>query len=561
MSPVNQFPDFMDEGYSHKRFLKALGADILEIFSRLKENRLRRFSWQLGTCIPICVFGPSGYMTTHQLLLEDISLITDGTCTRARGCLSELRRFRRLKRFSWKGINMKHDCDALNNLLRSNCRNLKAIELHFVRKEGHEEQDNATSKFTSLVLKSAPDSLLRFESLRSLSLCHISFRSAYEELAFALNFSQLLSLKLIHCAFVVPFIEAVVDSNKEIKLKTFEIVFRGKSDVKLKNGGHPLQKFLTSFVGLEELNISLQNAPIPFLGAIIHHKLTLRSLIQHERYIVRDNSSDYFNEERDFSLTPGTGHINVREYCDLETVGLCVQPSHLKEQLKHVSLQMRWKLLHLRLSGSDDMDINIKADVEEALLQEILCIRQGVYHEFDHEFDFEVAIAGAYGDDDSDSGDGSDAGGGGYGVDDNNPGSQPNQPDSDETDFPEDYYLTWPLIKIPVPLGLIKFVNWAFGRNGLPHLRILAYGDFSHQGRFKNSQLLFCRKGAAVSGVQAGNWFGSRYLTHARASQLSFRLMAEQDKELWRSLNLRPFDLGVCPTENLLLPELLDETD
>lgn len=50
MSPVNQFPDFMDEGYSHKKFLKALGADILEIFSRLKENGLRRFRYALPRC-------------------------------------------------------------------------------------------------------------------------------------------------------------------------------------------------------------------------------------------------------------------------------------------------------------------------------------------------------------------------------------------------------------------------------------------------------------------------------------------------------------------------------
>lgn len=44
-----------------------------------------------------------------------------------------------------------------------------------------------------------------------------------------------------------------------------------------------------------------------------------------------------------------------------------------------------------------------------------------------------------------------------------------------------------------LPGGLLQFANWAFGPNSLSALQVLAFGDFSYDGRFYNYNNLFCR--------------------------------------------------------------------
>lgn len=39
----------------------------------------------------------------------------------------------------------------------------------------------------------------------------------------------------------------------------------------------------------------------------------------------------------------------------------------------------------------------------------------------------------------------------------------------------------------------LRFANWAFGAEGLPDLRVLAWGDFSHEGRYPRHNLLLCK--------------------------------------------------------------------
>ena len=47
---------------------------------------------------------------------------------------------------------------------------------------------------------------------------------------------------------------------------------------------------------------------------------------------------------------------------------------------------------------------------------------------------------------------------------------------------------------------LADFAEWAFGPTGFPNLLVLAYGDFSHQGRFRWTNLLFCRNSVESCG-------------------------------------------------------------
>lgn len=41
--------------------------------------------------------------------------------------------------------------------------------------------------------------------------------------------------------------------------------------------------------------------------------------------------------------------------------------------------------------------------------------------------------------------------------------------------------------------GLSAFASWAFGPDGLPNLRVLAYGDFSYHGRYIEDTFVFGR--------------------------------------------------------------------
>jgi hypothetical protein len=40
---------------------------------------------------------------------------------------------------------------------------------------------------------------------------------------------------------------------------------------------------------------------------------------------------------------------------------------------------------------------------------------------------------------------------------------------------------------------LAQFAQWAFGPTGLPTLRVIAYGDFSYEGRFARHNVLLCK--------------------------------------------------------------------
>jgi hypothetical protein len=40
---------------------------------------------------------------------------------------------------------------------------------------------------------------------------------------------------------------------------------------------------------------------------------------------------------------------------------------------------------------------------------------------------------------------------------------------------------------------VLSFAEWAFSNDGLPELQVLAWGDFSYEGRYRKSTALFCR--------------------------------------------------------------------
>lgn len=74
---------------------------------------------------------------------------------------------------------------------------------------------------------------------------------------------------------------------------------------------------------------------------------------------------------------------------------------------------------------------------------------------------------------------------------------------------------------------LLRFANWAFGPNGLPTLQVLAFGDFSYNGRSHIHNKLFCRHTRSIRNPEND-------ISQQTEDELilTFRLVIENDTKL-----------------------------
>ncbi|OBS17235.1 hypothetical protein FPOA_12262 [Fusarium poae] len=113
------------------------------IVNGLSHRQLRSFSWDLGTCIPETILGPSGIITLRQDSVENISLTTDRRCfvdddstitwcphTYNQEFIIHLDNFKNLKSFRWRGPRCE-DIDTLSSAINNNRTNLIKLELDF----------------------------------------------------------------------------------------------------------------------------------------------------------------------------------------------------------------------------------------------------------------------------------------------------------------------------------------------------------------------------------------------------------------------------------------------
>ncbi len=91
-----------------------------------------------------------------------------------------------------------------------------------------------------------------------------------------------------------------------------------------------------------------------------------------------------------------------------------------------------------------------------------------------------------------------------------------------------------------IPPHLVRFATWAFGPDGLPDLRILAYGDFSHQGRYGTHTILLCKNQATT--LQADGF----------VSHWTFRLLTRDDQYLQELVQRNMGMLGACAVDSIL---------
>jgi hypothetical protein len=99
-----------------------------------------------------------------------------------------------------------------------------------------------------------------------------------------------------------------------------------------------------------------------------------------------------------------------------------------------------------------------------------------------------------------------------------------------------------------LPGELLEFANWAFGPDGLPTLQVLAFGDFSYDGRFNDiHNYLFCRHTWSIRNPE-----NSISQPEEDELILKFRLVRENDRELWDLIDRNIDFLGACPTDSIM---------
>lgn len=97
--------------------------------------------------------------------------------------------------------------------------------------------------------------------------------------------------------------------------------------------------------------------------------------------------------------------------------------------------------------------------------------------------------------------------------------------------------------------NLIAFAKWAFGPRGFPHLRILAYGDFSYDGRYSQQQILLSR---AHCSPPINSGLEKSYYQAQIQQAPPFRLLTVSDLQAREDLGIDRQFLECCPVDNLL---------
>ena len=496
--------------YGDEHCVQVLGEELRPLLEQLKPNALRSFwcvdpfavahamltatSWDLGSCIPEDILGISGYLQREQMDLESLSLNTgapDDTSTidiffpefpsvlMNKPLPLELDAFRRLRRLSWTGILLAQELESLRVFLAANKTILESLELDFIdwslvnstcETELPADDPHVFSKHI-LPLSGNP-STSAFPALTTLQLSAVCLPTNPEATVSAFDFSQLRSLKLHRCNNSHLLLRAIVQGALSLKLESFDCVmddFAKETDW----GGSSLNAFLRSFNSLRQLYLMI--APLgeitteQYFESIIYHAVNLKRLVYHE---VTSETNSSSCEDKYLTFEPP--NLN------------CGPTAAMVRFMQQASLEILGccdSLAQLRRTlESDESTQNLKLlHIRRSKNNVDLSLREYIVPwTVKEEFEY-------------------------VGM-----------------DLSED-----PMLKYE----LFDFARWAFGPRGISTLRVLAYGDFSYDGRHKDRCLLFYRQ--------------------RMGSTNGFRL-ASRDNVIEFSGIDKPFEfLSTCPTERL----------
>ncbi|KAG9228716.1 hypothetical protein BJ875DRAFT_547533 [Amylocarpus encephaloides] len=309
------------------KYIKNICSGLLALLRRLRDHSLRSFSWNLGTCVPSELLGISGHLLMTQKQLESLSLITDPWCQLNNGIKQTTRNtprlagFTSLRSISWRGIHLRSDFLALQGALQVNSKHLEALELDLVKWTSAELYYNYKTwnrdklqHFLAyeILLLGTRGQGVRFPSLKALSFSGVSCHIAAPDIATALNFSELRSLKLNRCPHTCQLLEAVLQAGHPIRLTYLELVIEEDTSAP----SDSLLRFLASFRGLTVFHLLTHDNQNSSFSALAKDTLTLL----HIRRTGTDRRSIEARELHNFAdwaFGPhGVPRLQVLEYGD-----------------------------------------------------------------------------------------------------------------------------------------------------------------------------------------------------------------------------------------------------
>ena len=342
-----------------------------------------------------------------------------------------------------------------------------------------------------------------FPPLKILSLSEFSFTVTNKWAAPAIDFSQLHSLTLHNCTDTSIFLYGVVASGQHIVLKHLDLKFQDR--IYTGWGSSSLVSFLQSFEGLETfyLMIDPTSPTETYWDAMASHRCTLERVLYHERctdaedYIYsqklmfRDAALKWGRRNRsypwlmlpewglDANSTPtefestGAPLHAIFAATTLDCLALCDSPAVLRIILEPYASQLTLKLLHVRRTAVElphDLLDSIEKWVQLVINEDKAYFRRS----FSREREYSMCM------------------------------------------------------------GLFDLAQWAFGPGGIPKLQVLAFGDFSYDGRFPKQSILFCRQ-------------------LLQPSKTTWRLAKKDETAIFNGID-RPMDfLGACPKDVTVL--------
>ncbi|KLJ07936.1 hypothetical protein EMPG_16593 [Blastomyces silverae] len=469
----------------HENTIELIGKKALPVLLYIPKDSLQSFSWKLGFCEPSELLGPSGYLSQYQRRITSLSLFDDPICNHFPKSLT-FKHFRHLRHLSWKGrVREYHYVPVLD----ANSDSLVSLELVFVKpcsyswSYGNHGPGAGYSRFAVVCLP----------KLRSLSLNNAWLQWGYQNLADAPFLEQLDSLKLLHCRRSLCFLERVIQLNRTMRLKSFELAINDLDDVGQPRPLHRrvIDDFLMSFEGLEELYlwdlIHKHNREPSLVNGILHHKSTLRRLIHHWRGFITLPSSEFW-----FCEYPLPWHDSadlVFQNTSLECFGFTLMPSVLKQKLEPYAANQRLKLLHLRVSWKATRELLVNL-VESRTHQPTRVTLDLPPVNYDQ-------------------------------------GATDNGEFSDIHNY--------------LRVGcLLAFLQWAFGPTGLPKLKIFVVGELYGESR---PHIPFCRR------PQDAPWPDASPQPPIMKRYKTFRIMTKADSYLWDEIEGARDMISACADE------------
>ncbi|RKK74332.1 hypothetical protein BFJ69_g8612 [Fusarium oxysporum] len=512
------------------------------LLNRFNDRQLESFSWNYTSCIPSEILE---ILSLKHSAIQSLSLVTDPFCSRfnrwSRTADIDLSAFHNLRRFIWKAPMGCH-FDNIASLVKANARQLEELELELQgwsqdreSREStvihHEDNPEVWDKITASTMlarqmfglqEAASEAAERtcFPNLRSLKFTRVPLRdenTGIQVTASSINLNALRHLSLRMCAYWMPFLSSIMESQTPLQLKTLEILdfYLDTPHETAKSKAATITEFIDSFKGLEELTVSIcgPTSSLQFWEHVAGHAASLKRFVYHQRITEQDEellNSRLGRDSSDLGISSGDRNCirkdpsqNPLSRLNLEFIGLTCAPKYLKDILLPFVVKRSLKVLHIRHTGMNS--------------------GPSASWVFNHALELKIT-------------EGENEG---VPIDDTKKTSN-----SLNDDAEEDVYLSLEELATavrerrewktpPLQQSFREFANWAFGSNGIKSLEYIVAGDLSHGNRYSANNALVCR---VVGGER-------RYRV----------ISQERGGPEWRDVKSRYGSaLEACPVENIV---------